>query len=80
MMRGFNFYYGFHLIPIIYGLLFLGGIIALVVYVVNKLSNVYTINKKMTNNEALQILNKRFAAGEIDEEEYKRKKKILLDE
>ena len=34
-------------------------------------------NKKSENDEMLDLLKSRYAAGEIDEEEYLRKKKIL---
>lgn len=36
-------------------------------------------NNKTRSNSALEILNERFAKGEIDEEEYNKRKKNLLD-
>lgn len=40
----------------------------------------YTIpGQRSTKNSPLDILKKRFAAGEIDEEEYQKRKKILMD-
>jgi len=48
-------------------------VIALSIYMINKNNNDNKINKE----SALDILDKRYANGEIDEEEYLKKKKIL---
>ena len=62
-------------------------LIGLVIYAVMKISqnnsnnNMHTSNNNVhnTNNDALNILNKRYAQGEISEEEYIQKKNILKD-
>lgn len=72
-------YYGFEdmfldmitlwLIPIIFIL-----IIVISMYMIRK-NNIN--NNKIKNSRALKILDERFASGEIDEEEYKKKKDHL---
>ena len=56
-------------------------IIAVAIYFVikylNKNSNGFKVFKK--ENDAIETLNKRYAKGEIDEEEYKKKKSMLED-
>jgi len=55
---------------------------ALVIYAVVKLmqgSNLNNNTKNITGNDALDILNQRFASGEISEEEYMKKKKMIRD-
>ena len=51
-------------------------IISIAVYMI---ANSKKRNNKTASNSALEILSERFAKGEIDEEEYKYKKKILKD-
>lgn len=84
--RDFDGLWGFHLIGgWIMGILFLIVFVALVIYVVNKLSHIYlqskknTLSKSEAEDEALRILNIKFANGEISEEEYERRKKLLLN-
>lgn len=83
--NGFDGFWGFHMIGgMILGIIFLIAFIALIVYIVNKLSHVYLQSKtaskqKEVDSEALRILNVRFANGEITEEEYERKKKLLMN-
>ncbi len=48
-------------------------VIALSIYMLNKNNN----DNKTNKESALDILDKRYANGEIDEEEYLKKKKIL---
>ena len=52
-------------------------IIALVVFAVRSLINT---NQNSSNNKetAIEILNRRYASGEIDEEEFNRRKNELL--
>ncbi len=67
MMGGWS---GMMIIPII--------LIAVVIFVIYKQSqNNNNIKDIDTRNNALDILNERFARGEIDEEEYNNKKNIL---
>ncbi len=51
-------------------------IIGLIVYAVIALTQNKYSNKR-EHDEALDILNQKFASGEISEEEYTRKKKII---
>jgi putative membrane protein len=73
MGYGYGMMGGFGLIPLI--------LIGLIIFAVVKLtqsSNRNYINPT-SNNDALDILNQRYANGEISDEEYTRKKKILRD-
>ena len=82
--NGYDGFWGFHMIGgMIVGLIVLIAFIVLVVYVVNKLTNTYIQSRKNFDlkseaDDALRILNMRFANGEITEEEYERKKKLLI--
>jgi putative membrane protein len=53
-------------------LLFWGGLIALVIWAVRRIS------APRTSDNALSILNERFARGEIDQQEYDTRKAALL--
>jgi putative membrane protein len=55
-------------------LAFWGGIIALIIFVVRRLSD---SPNGANGGDALQILRDRFARGEIDEEEFERRKAVL---
>lgn len=65
MMPGFSM-----LIPLL--------LIAFVIYAAFKLSN-GSHSVQSRENNALDILNQRFANGEISEEEYRQKKKMLRE-
>lgn len=57
-------------------------LIGLIIYVVMKLTQSSSINNNTKNiklNDAIDILNQRFASGEISEEEYMKKKKMIRD-
>lgn len=56
-------------------------LIGLIIYVVFRFlqSNHKNYSYSRTENAALDILNQRYASGEISEEEYIKKKKILRD-
>lgn len=75
MGPGIAFGYGGGLIMGIFMILFWGliiwGIIALVRYLIRNSRNGYP------GNSALEILNRRYASGEINKEEYDEKKKVL---
>ena len=66
MMGGWS---GMMIMPII--------LIAVVIFVIYKQSQNNNIKDIGTRNNALDILNERFARGEIYEEEYNNKKNIL---
>jgi putative membrane protein len=70
-MGGYGIMSGFGMfIPLI--------LIGFVIYVAFRLSNgSYSIRSK--ENKALDILDERFAKGEISEEEYTQKKKVLRE-
>lgn len=68
MMGG---WFGVILIPVI--------IIGVIVYAVMRLSkNNNNVRNERQYDNSLEILNERFARGEINEEEYKRKKDMLM--
>ena len=71
MMGGYGMLSGFGMfIPLL--------LIGFVIYVAFRLSNgSYSIRNR--ENDAIDILNQRFAKGEISEEEYMQKKKMLRD-
>ena len=52
-------------------------IVGLIIYAVFKLLNQPRNNASMDNSQALNILMERYASGEISEEEYANKKKLL---
>ena len=76
MMMGYGFGYGgifMMLIPIV--------LVAIIVYAILKLTGHSNLNGHYNNirsNSALDILNERFARGEITEEEYNQKKNMIL--
>lgn len=63
-------WFGMILIPLI--------LIGIIVYVVLKLSKNGNIKNERGIDDSIEILNERFARGEIGEEEYKQKKSLLL--
>lgn len=64
----------------IFGILILVLVVFLVMRLFNN-SNGYSPNNNSytRNNDALETLKERYARGEISEEEYERKRKILKD-
>jgi putative membrane protein len=60
-----------HIWILLINLVFWGGLIALVVWAVRRLS------RSRTPDHALSILNERFARGEIDQQEYDTRKATL---
>ena len=76
MMMGYGFGYGgifMMLIPIV--------LVAIIVYAILKLTGHSNRNghyNNISSNGALDILNERFARGEITEEEYNQKKNMIL--
>jgi len=68
MMAG---WFGMMIIPVI--------IIVIVVFIVYKLLQKNNINDIGERDNSLEILNERFARGEINEDEYNHKKELLLN-
>lgn len=77
MMHGVYGWHRFGWMGGIFMMVFWLLIIGLVVYLVSKSSNNRGHISSTESNRALEILNERYASGEIDEEEYLRKKKLL---
>lgn len=79
--RGYNEMYEQHILSNGYMHYGLGIAIAAIVLILIVLAIVYLIRKSgkigTSGNEALVILQTRFAKGEINEEEFKVKKKVL---
>lgn len=75
-MMGYG--YGYNMMGGWFGMMIIPTIlIAMVVYVIyNQLQNSNVKDTRVGDNP-LDILNKRFASGEIDEEEYYNKKNVL---
>jgi putative membrane protein len=61
-----------HWYALFFVLLFWGGVIALVVWAIRRLT------PSNRGDDALKILSERFARGEIDEKEYEARKAVLL--
>jgi len=81
-MMGFGYgYNGFGRCSFIgggFGMMFIALIlIGIVVYTIFRQKNTSVKNESGSDN-ALEILNERFARGEINEEEYKQRKTLLL--
>lgn len=69
---GFGGYWGGLFMPIIQLIL-----IGIVVYIVFKLFNQLKYSEAKNNSQAINTLMERYALGEISEEEYLRKKKLI---
>lgn len=67
----------FGILWLVMWLLIIVGGIFLVVYIIRKSSD---NQHKNSSNYAMKILQERFARGEIDELEYKEKKRVLEEE
>ncbi len=62
-----------------YGMIIPLILIGVIIYAVVKLSQSSHGSNNRGGNDALEILKQRYANGEISEEEYTQKKKILRD-
>lgn len=88
IMRGY-FYPGIHTFRSFFGmgfgwigLVLVGVVIFVVIYLLlkrnsRKNDDYYIPKRGETENKALEILNEKFVKGEIDEEEYLRKRKLI---
>lgn len=75
MMQGTGFGAGYGMyFGMVFWILILVGIVALVVWVFQKSGGTQPAT---ANETALDILNKRYARGEIDKEEYEEKKSVI---
>lgn len=81
MMNGGYGFGGWGIFGMLFQLAIVVGVIYLVVYLFQSVfnRNNSTSNYRPEEKTILQILEERFARGEIDEEEYKQKKKILKE-
>lgn len=76
MMNMMGYGYGMMGFGMIIPLLLIGVIVYAVIKLTQNNGNSY---HRRDDNHALDILNQRYARGEISEEEYAKKKKILRD-
>ena len=60
-----------------FGWIFWIAVIIAVVWVVQAVSDKSSVNQKSPEDSPLDILKKRYAHGEIDDQEYERKRKQL---
>ena len=60
-------------------LLFLGGIVALVVFVVRSMNQRDNDTAPAKRSDARSILEERFARGEISEDEFEQRRRVLED-
>lgn len=58
-------------------LIIIGGIIFLIIYLVNNSKDKSSSLSVDSHDRSLDILNERYARGEIDDEEYERRRQIL---
>ncbi len=72
MMSGYGMFFG-----MFFWILLSAGVIALVLWAVQKTGNTNNAASVPPQETAMDILKKRFARGEIDKDEYEEKKKIL---
>ncbi|MGV8980636.1 SHOCT domain-containing protein [Clostridium sp.] len=68
--------YGYNMMGGLFGFICI-IIIAITVFVVYKLLKNNNVKDRGSRDNSLNILNERFARGEMDEEEYNDKKKLL---
>ncbi|VAX21531.1 hypothetical protein MNBD_NITROSPINAE03-1637 [hydrothermal vent metagenome] len=72
MMSGYGMFFG-----MFFWILLSAGVIALVLWAVQKTGNTNNAASAPPQETAMDILKKRFARGEIDKDEYEEKKKTL---
>lgn len=77
MMHEFGFGFGFSPFMMVGGILFYALVILGVYYIIRSLMKSKAEQGSHPANDALNILNERYARGEIDEEDYQRRKAEL---
>ena len=78
MNNGFGWGMGYFnpVLPILFTLLIVGLVFYTIYYIIGNTNKKNTASQK-ADSHALNILKERFARGEIDDEEYERRKNIL---
>jgi putative membrane protein len=77
MMPNTGWGWGMGFMSPILTLLIIGGIIFLIIYLVNNAKGKSTNSSHSSRDRSLEILNERYAKGEIEDEEYERRKRML---
>jgi putative membrane protein len=77
MMPNSGWGWGMGFMSPILTLIIIGGIIFLIIYLVNNSKGKSSSSSVDSHDRSLDILNERYARGEIDDEEYERRRRIL---
>lgn len=77
MMPNSGWGWGMGFMSPILTLIIIGGIIFLIIYLINNSKGKSSSSSVDSHDRSLDILNERYARGEIDDEEYERRKRIL---
>ena len=79
MMTGGYGFGGWGIFGMFFQIAIMIGVIYLIVLLFQSLFNSSNSNDRREGKTSLQILEERYARGEIDDEEFKQKKKVLKD-
>jgi putative membrane protein len=77
MMPNSGWGWGMGFMSPILTLIIIGGIIFLIIYLLNNSKDKSSSSSVDSHDRSLDILNERYARGEIDDEEYERRRRIL---